>query len=262
MTCLPFSFLAPVRRVLTGLMAGAGLAAVLLSGHASAAGLDDAGVTQCGNLTQNGQACPQAGFPSQDAETGRDAQAGLQKAGAGPAGFDYTKLDAAGQPLPDSATNWDCIRDNVTGLIWEIKTDDNGLRDQDWTYTWYNPNGATNGGHAGSTGSNTCNSTLPSGLCNTLAYATAVNALATPLCGKTDWRLPTREELRSIVDYSAVNPSITATYFPRTVSNAYWSASPYAPDAGVAWVVFFNIGNDLANGKGNSYAVRLVRGGQ
>ena len=29
-------------------------------------------------------------------------------------------------------------RDNVTGLIREVKTDDGGLHDKDWTYTWYN----------------------------------------------------------------------------------------------------------------------------
>ncbi len=40
------------------------------------------------------------------------------------------------------------------------------------------------------------------------------------------------------------------------------SASPYAPNAGNAWNVNFNNGNDNANNKGNNNAVRLVRGGE
>ena len=34
----------------------------------------------------------------------------------------YTKLDGQGYDLPDSATEWVMVRDNVTGLIWEVKT--------------------------------------------------------------------------------------------------------------------------------------------
>jgi len=124
------------------------VALLLLPGWATAA-LNDTGITQCANATQNNLPCPQAGFPSQDAETGRDAQTDLQKIGGGSAGFDFTKLDAGGNPLPASASAWDCVHDNVTGLVWEIKTDDNGLRDKDWEYTWYNADPATNGGDAG-----------------------------------------------------------------------------------------------------------------
>ena len=49
----------------------------------------------------------------------------------------YTKLDASGSALPDSATEWVMVRDNVTGLIWEVKTDDNSIHDKDNLYTWY-----------------------------------------------------------------------------------------------------------------------------
>ena len=237
------------------------LAALLLPGWAAAAGLNDTGITQCADNSSNNVACNNANFPRQDAETGRDAQSGLGKAGAGPAGFDFTKLDSTGQPLADDAPSWDCVRDNVTGLVWEVKTDDNGLRDKDWTYTWYNPDSATNGGNAGSTGSNTCGGFL-SNQCNTLAYAAAVNALTPKLCGFSDWRMPTREELRTIVNSATFNPAIATSYFPRTVSNAYWSASPSAPVAGGAWYVYFYNGNDGAYYEGYDYAVRLVRGGQ
>jgi hypothetical protein len=74
---------------------------------------------------------------------------------------------AASAALGTNSTDWACTRDNITGLIWEIKTDDNGLRDKDYSYTWYSTDAASNGGNAGSAGSNTCGSTLPSNLCKT-----------------------------------------------------------------------------------------------
>jgi len=238
------------------------LAVLLLPDLAAAAGLNDTGITQCANETQNNLSCPQADFPSQDAETGRDAQTDLTKVGGGSAGFDFTKLDASGNPLLASTPAGGCVRDNVTGLIWEIKTDDNGLRDKDWSYTWYNSDPATNGGGTGSLGSDTCGGTLPSNQCNTQSYAAAVNALSPALCGYTDWRMPTVEELHSIVDHSRWSPAIDAAYFPLTPPHYYWSALPNASYAGSAWIVEFGYGHDGTADKGNGYAVRLVRGGQ
>ena len=62
----------------------------------------------------------------------------LPKTGAGAAGFDYTKIANDGSELPadaplgSAAGEWACTRDNATGLVWEVKTDDGGLRDMDW----------------------------------------------------------------------------------------------------------------------------------
>jgi len=80
--------------------------------------------------------------------------------------------------------------------------------------------------------------------------------------GFTDWRLPNQKELNSIVEGQCVTPTINATIFPATVSNWYWSASPYAGGATNAWVVYFVNGNDGAGNKASSNSVRLVRGGQ
>ena len=170
-------------------------------------------------------------------------------------GFDFTKISATGQTLPANATEWSCVQDNHTGLMWEVKTDDGGLRDKDNTYTWYSINTDTNGGYAG----------LENGGNNTQAFAQAVNSQS--LCGHNDWRLPSKKEFHSIVNYGKYNPAIDSAYFPNTVSSSYWSSSPVASNSNGAWVVYFGIGNYGGNGnyyyyKQNGYYVRLVRSSQ
>ncbi|MBE8127142.1 hypothetical protein IC627_21570 [Photobacterium damselae subsp. piscicida] len=39
-------------------------------------------------------------------------------------GFNFVKLDKNGQELADNATDWRCVEDKNTGLIWEVKVDD------------------------------------------------------------------------------------------------------------------------------------------
>ncbi len=41
----------------------------------------------------------------------------------------YPILDAGGNALPDTATSWVMVRDNVTKLIWEVRTDDGSVHD-------------------------------------------------------------------------------------------------------------------------------------
>ncbi len=88
-------------------------------------------------------ACPVATYPGQDAEYGRDATHNDNSDGH--AGFSFTKLDANGNTLPTTALSWSCVKDNVTGLIWEVKTDDSGLQDMGNIYSWYNPDNNANG---------------------------------------------------------------------------------------------------------------------
>ena len=229
---------------------------------AQAAPLNDTGITTCSDNTTNGLPCPQSGFPGQDAEYGRDAaaQAGtLSKIGGGRAGFDFTKLGPGGNDLPASATSWSCVRDNVTGLIWEVKTNDGGLRDKGNTYTWYNPDYTTNGGSAGTQNGGTCTGGIN---CDTYGDVQAVNSQG--LCGYSDWRLPWVEELRSLVDYSIpfLGPTIDTAYFPNTVGSWFWSASPYANYSDGAWYVVFNDGDGSLDSKTGDKYDRLVRGGQ
>ena len=66
--------------------------------------------------------------------------------------------------------------------------------------------------------------------------------LTLPAGGYSDWRLPNRNELQSIVDYSRYNPAIDTTYFPGTVASYYWSSTTYAYSTSIAWNVYFGYG--------------------
>jgi len=108
--------------------------------------LNDTGIDRCADgLADINRVCPVAGYPGQDGDFGRDAAARagtLLKAGGGAAGFDFTKIANNGSVLPASAVrgsepnDWACTRDNVTGLIWEVKNL-GGLRDSRNIYAWY-----------------------------------------------------------------------------------------------------------------------------
>ena len=226
--------------------------------------LNDTGIYWCADENDNNLDCPIAGFAGQDGDFGRDALARsgqLDKIGSGAAGFDFTKLDTNGNDLPVSATSWSCVRDNHTGLTWEIKTDDGGLHDRHNTYTWFNPDSETNGGSAGYEDFGFCVESR----CDTSGFAKAVRDQG--LCGFSDWRVPSIDELLSIVHYGRDDPPhIDDGFFPETPPGAeFWSASPDAT-GGIsnAWAVDQNhrTGSDLAFGKSSPLCVRLVRDGQ
>ena len=121
------------------------------------------------------------------------------------------------------------VTNTDTGLMWELKTDDGGNRDEDSVYTW---------GKA-------------------LSYCENLT-----LAGYDDWRLPNVNELHSIVDYSTYGPSINTTFFHNTVSSSYWSSTttgnPYD-----AWFVDFLHGYVYGYDKSPAVgSARAVRSGQ
>lgn len=84
------------------------------------------------------------------------------------------------------------------------------------------------------------------------------------LAGLSDWRLPNKNELASIVEYRCWSPAINGQLFPNTRSGVYWSSSPKANVVDNAWTVHFDHGYVNSNLKSYYYGhhVRLVRAGQ
>ncbi|WP_405632758.1 PKD domain-containing protein [Pseudoalteromonas sp. Ld20] len=234
--------------------------------------INDTGMAKCFNNTQE-IACTSPDFPRQDAALGRDSVVGthIDKVGKGELAFDFTKLNEFADEIADDAADFSCIRDNVSGLIWEVKSPNTGtlpsstqLREGQNHYTWYltSSNGIQQGSVAGS--SDTCSTISHCGL---QAYVDAVNSL--DYCGGTNWRVPTYSELLSLLDYSKQGQSvlIDSDFFPNTPSVSllthlrYWSAQTAADGTSLsqAYIIDMNDGNDLAYPKNNTAFVRLVR---
>ncbi|MBI4847020.1 MAG: DUF1566 domain-containing protein [Nitrospirae bacterium] len=139
------------------------------------------------------------------------------------------------------------LTDNNTGLMWQRcsigQNNDEACSGTAATYNWYRASGTYNASYNPSS----------QDVCGSLG-----------LGGYSDWRLPSKKELITIVDYSIPypGPTINTAYFPNTKSSYYWSSTTYAYDPGSAWYVVFGVGYVDDDGKGSYVYVRCVRGGQ
>jgi hypothetical protein len=146
--------------------------------------------------------------------------------------------------LADPGTTWDkkingqgrfkvlsqfggaAVLDNETGRVWE-QSPDTG------TFTWFNALGH--------------------------CYQLEVG-------GRKGWRLPTVEELASLVDTSRTNPSLPRSHPFSNVQSPpvlYWSATTFAVvDTSIALGVFFSIGGVGFSDKSDIGFAWCVRGGQ
>lgn len=81
--------------------------------------------------------------------------------------------------------------------------------------------------------------------------------------GFNSWRLPTVEELQSIVELHCANPAINETVFPNTPASWYWSASIFNEFPWYGMPVDFGNGNDeiwyKITYESYPFPVRLVR---
>lgn len=121
-------------------------------------------------------------------------------------------------------------------------------------------------GSPGTANGGTCVDTAS---CDTEKFVAAVNAAG--LCGHSDWRLPSRDELFGLLDGTTGSFGLSSAWFPNspTTNQTYWSATAVgAPARGAspvglsAWNVSLAAqGTTLTSPRLQGYAVRLVRGG-
>lgn len=228
--------------------------------------LNDTGVITCGDYATGGsnqhgnrENCLVLTDGENDPiPVGQDGHMGLDRIDGndenGKAGFNFTKLDSNGNELLSSATEWHCVKDNNTGLIWEVKQALGGLHDATNTYSWLNTNESANGDDIGTANGGICAGSD----CDTQGFVNAVNEVT--LCGAGDWSVPSREQLRTLVDYGVFRPAITIdpAFFPNSALN-HWTSTPEANRPIGAWIVSFFDGSDSGASKNSQRAVRLVR---
>jgi len=172
--------------------------------------------------------------------------AALLALGAGPASADsagpYYATPSWDQQLPASTrfvvlSNWAsaAVLDRETGLVWERSPDIAGGPNNNGIYVW----------------------TVAQAHCNGLKTG-----------GRLGWRLPTLQELASLVDPTVPFPGIalpTGHPFSNVLQQlGYWSGTTDATNSGFAWVVGFSEGGGVGGLLKSFASARAwcVRGGQ
>jgi hypothetical protein len=192
--------------------------------------LNDTGLTQC---TKNGAWSSECDKSRQDAAYGRDASQLDPKDGW--AGFSFRKVCRSGEmsgegscpedPVQgDGPNDWACTYDNVTELVWEMKTADDGKHGRLHFYTNKGKKYRDDPGDAA-------------------WLIDSVNSES--LCGATNWRLPNVVELQSIVNYGAGADNappggwVDQNFFPNNYSGENWTSTGNFSDPRSAWTVYF-----------------------
>lgn len=136
-----------------------------------------------------------------------------------------------------------------TGLMWK-----NCAEGQTWANSYYD-------WWTGTIIPATCtNSGLAQNWSN--AVQTAKNAGIQAHLGYTDWRLPNKKELESIVEDCGRVPALNQLRFPHANYDApFWSSTLYTPNSTNAWGVNFMDGGTSPAPRTYNLYVHLVRGG-
>jgi len=149
-----------------------------------------------------------------------------------------------------------CAKDYATGLIWEGKSlDPADMRFVGLTFTNFDSTTALQVEFE-IAGRPTVYAAPTSGQVNaesnSIGYKNAVNASA--LCGFTDWRLPSRNELVALGLLSS-----KLTDFPEVSSRAYWTKESGFDTDSTGSVVRPPAAAGNKEYRGNSFGIRLVR---
>jgi PKD repeat protein len=188
---------------------------------------------------------------AQDGMDGRDAFAATNSPLDGDLGFSFTKIGASGQTLPFDAAQWSCIKDNVTGLMWEYKSNDGGLHDYKKTYTNYDSTVLDQ--ITTSVAPTQAQIDAPT---NSLGFRNAVNVEG--LCGSIDWRVPSTYELQGLANYGP-SPFVDDVLFGVSYITGSLSSSPSPVGIPSSHRVFQN-NFDILQDRSVGARLRLVRG--
>ena len=86
-------------------------------------------------------------------------------------------------------------------------------------------------------------------LCNNLTYDE-----------KSGWRLPTPQELLTILENGKSSPMVNETYFPNIKKQSFWSSAAYDGNSEYAWYLSFDTGTIATKKKSESNYILCVRG--
>ena len=123
------------------------------------------------------------------------------------------------------------------------------VRDTDTGFIWQGCSAGESGNSCGTGSASQMTWQAALDYCDTLNWA-----------GYTDWRLPSKNELQSIVDYDEYVPAIDETAFPGVGPAVYFSSSSNTLTSSLAWSVSFTFGYVECMPKSQTWFVRCVRG--
>ncbi len=213
----------------------------------------------------------------QDCRQGRDASTIAAKIGVGTAGFDFLKLDRWGAPLSDmsldwhyagdetSNEKWSCLLDNHTGLTWQVWQTAEQVGSAYIAgnvldlFSWYDPEMPAS--HRGFSDIEARCSGYVAGASECNSHEAVERLNQSNYCGFSDWRMPSVEELRSILNYG-LQPTLDESLHPfANDAKVVWAADA-APESGFAYVIDTNIGIARIQQADIAASVLLVRGVQ
>lgn len=127
----------------------------------------------------------------------------------------YKKISMQGKEVALWQGPWACVLDTVTGLLWENKTDDEGIHDANWSYSWYiEGRGVADSGDC----------YFEASRCDTHDLIRHMNEQET--CARSNWRLPSSQELGSLISKQAIvgDAKIAKDFFSFTKRSVYWTS--------------------------------------